>query len=186
MLTAMMALAIAASGVAASDELQKQLLQTKRIYVDKLGGGEVAAQIRDMIIASLQRTGRFILTENPERADVHLRGSAEDLVFTDVFQSSEGIGGRASLNLGTGGANSRDRRALGASAGVNDNESVRIQERKHEATAAVRLVNRDGDVLWSVTKESMGGKFRGASSDVAEKVTQQLIDDLDKLRAGKK
>ena len=127
MLPLLVALSVAASGVSASVELQKQLLETKRIYVDKLSGGEVAVQIRDMIISSLQRTGRFIITENPERAEVHLRGSAEDLVFTDVFQSSEGIGGRASLNLGTGASNSRDRRSVGASAGVNDNESVRIE-----------------------------------------------------------
>jgi hypothetical protein len=135
-----------------------------------------------MIISSLHRTGRFIVTENPDRADAHLRGSAEDLVFTDVFQSSEGVNGRASLSVNTGGYNSRDRRALSTSAGVGDNESVRIQERKHEAAAAVRLVNKDGDVLWSATKESLGAKFRGASADVAQRITDQLIEDLDKAR----
>ena len=61
-----------------------------------LTGGETAAQLRDMIISSLQRAKLFVLTENPERADAVLKGSAEDLVFTDTFQSSEGISARAS------------------------------------------------------------------------------------------
>ncbi len=52
---------------------------------------------------------------------------------------------------------------------VGDNESHHIKERKHEAYAAVRLCNRDGDVLWSTTQESMGAKFHGASADVAAK-----------------
>jgi hypothetical protein len=186
MLAFVLALAVVSSAVAGEEDLQAQLKATKRIYVDRLGGGEVAGQIRDMIISSLQRSGRFVITENPDRADVHMRGSAEDLVFTDVFQSSEGVGGRAGVNVGTGAPNSRDRRNFGASAGVNDNESVRIQERKHEAVASVRLVNRDGDVLWSTTKESQGAKFRGSSADVAEKITRQLLDDLERLGAAPK
>jgi hypothetical protein len=167
---------------AADDELKAQLLAVKRIYVDKLGGGEVAGHIRDMLISSLHRTGKFILTENPDRADAYLRGSAEDLVFTDVFQSSEGISARTSLSVTTGASSSRDRRGLSTSAGISDNDATRIQERKHEAAAAVRLVNKDGDVLWSATKESLGAKFRGASADVAQRITEQLLEDLEKAR----
>ena len=58
------------------------LLTVKRVYVDRFGGGETASQIRDMVIASLQTSGLFVLTENQERADVTLKGSGEDLVFT--------------------------------------------------------------------------------------------------------
>ena len=182
MLYALLALEIAANSIAAADEMQTQLAAVKRIYVDKLGGGEVSHHIRDMIIGSLQRTGRFVITENPDRADVSLRGSAEDMIFTDTFQSSEGINARTSLTVSNGAASSSARRGLSTSAGVGENESVRIQERKHEAAAAVRLVNKDGDVLWSATKESMGAKFRGASADVVEKITDQLLEDIDKAR----
>jgi hypothetical protein len=70
--------------------------------------------------------------------------------------------------------------ALGA--GVSDSESVRIQERKHEASASVRIVARDGDVLWSTTQESQGAKFRSASADVADKITRQLLADLERIR----
>ena len=61
---------------------------------------------------------------------------------------------------------------------VGEQESTRIAERKHEATAAVRLVSKDGDVLWSTTQESLGAKFRGASADVADKITRQLLQRL--------
>lgn len=162
-------------------QLKEEFLRVKRLYIDKFGGGDGSAQIRDMVIAGLHQAGLFVITENPDKADAVLRGSAEDLVFTDVFQSSESIGGRANVSLGRGSSTrSRDYGALGA--GVNENESSRIQERKHEASASVRIVSRAGDVLWSTTQESQGAKFRSASADVAEKITRQLSMDLEKAK----
>ncbi len=72
--------------------------------------------------------------------------------------------------------------ARSLSAGVGENESTKIKERKHEAMATVRLVNKDGDVMWSTTQESNGAKFRGASADVADKITKQLAADVERLR----
>jgi len=57
-----------------------------------------------------------------------------------------------------------------------------MTERRHEAFAAVRLVNRDGDVIWSTTQESKGAKFRSAGADVAERVARQLQVDFEKAR----
>jgi hypothetical protein len=157
-----------------------RLLDVRRVYVDRLGGGETAGQIRDMIISSLQAAKLFVLTENQDRADAVLRGSAEDLVFTDTYSSSESLNARASAGMGSDpDRTSPDRRSRSGSVSVGDQESTRIAERKHEATAAVRLVNKEGDVLWSTTQESLGAKFRGASADVAEKVTRQLLRDYD-------
>ena len=48
--------------------------------------------------------------------------------------------------------------------------------------ATVRLVNKDGDVIWSTTQESTGAKFRGASADVADRIAKQLGSDYEKLR----
>lgn len=160
------------------------LLQVRRVYVEKLGGGEPAEHMRNMIIGSLQKAGLFVLTENQERADATLRGSAEDLIFTDAYEASEGIDARASMGAGTPSSarGSGGRRSTYLSAGVGDRESSRIAERKHEAAAAVRLVNREGDVIWSTTQESAGGKFRGAGSDVADKITRQLVADYDRAR----
>jgi hypothetical protein len=77
----------------------RQLLDIRRVYVDRLTGGETAAQMRDMLVSSLQGSKLFVITENQERADAILRGAAEDLVFTEVHSSSEGINART--NLGT-------------------------------------------------------------------------------------
>jgi hypothetical protein len=156
----------------------KELLKIRRLYVEKLSGGDTAIQIRDILIGALQSTRLFILTENAEKADCILKGSAEDLVFTDTFQSSEGITART--QIGSTRTSGTTRGGVGFS--VGENESTRIAERKHEATIAVRLVNKEGDVIWSTTQESLGAKFRGASADVAAKVTHQLTDDFARAR----
>lgn len=169
-----------------------QLLTIRRVYVDRLSGGETAGNMRDMIIASLENSRMFTITENPERADAVLRGSAEDLIFTDSFQYSEGLTARAQTGTSSGSSDSNaigstrtsasTRGSLSLGASLGEEQSGRTAERKHEATAAVRLVNKDGDVIWSTTQESLGGKFRGASADVADKITRQLLMDYERAK----
>ena len=160
--------------------LQRQLLQIHRVYVDDLTGDSTAAQIRELIIASLHGAGLFVITENEERADAYLRGAAEDLIFTDQFQSGEGTNMRSASTVSTPGA-TRGQLRNQINVTLGDNESINIHERKHEALATVRLVNLDGDVIWSTTQESEGAKFRGASADVAAKITKQLVQDYRRL-----
>jgi hypothetical protein len=172
--------AVAPPAAAAIEESGlRQLLTVRRVYVDRLTGGETAAQMRDILISALEGSKLFVLTENPERADTTLHGAAEDLVFTDVHSSNDSLNARA--NVGTGRSSSSQR---GASAGVGlgESESDHSSERRHEAIAAVRLVNKDGDVIWAATEESLGAKFRGASADVAQKITGKLKDDFERAR----
>ena len=157
----------------------KQLLTVKRVYVDRLAGGETAEQMRDMIISSLQNTRLFVVTENQERADAVMRGSAEDLVFNEQHTSSDGI--NAHLNAGTG-RSSRNSSGPYGGVTVGEHESSHSVERRHEASASLRLVNKEGDVIWSTTQESMGGKFHGASAEVAEKITTRLTEDYSRAR----
>ena len=174
---------LGAGVVRAQDDLSKQLLSIKRIYVDRLTGGETAAQMRDLIIASIHGARLYVLTENQERADAVLRGAAEDLIYTDQFASSDSVDLRSGVSTG----NRSTRTSSGVrsvSVGVGDRESTDIKERKHEALATVRLVNKDGDVIWSTTQESNGAKFRGASADVADKITRQLTADVERVRQG--
>ena len=167
---------------------ESSLLEIRRVYVDHLTGGESAAQIRDLIIAALQNSRLFVITENEQRADTFLRGAAEDLLYTDKFSSSEGISthrnisGSESNSTGYGASRniSGQRRSIGV--GIGENESTHIEERKHEAMATVRLINKDGDVIWSTTQESLGGKFRGASADVADRIAKQLAADIERAR----
>ena len=178
-----MALGLCAAALAAAGD-PKQLLTVHRVYVDRLTGGETAAQMRDILISSLAGAELFVVTENQERADTILRGAAEDLVFSDVHQSSDSINAHASLgNSRSAGSYGGGRSSNSLGLGLGDSESDRSQERRHEALAAVRLVNKDGDVIWSTTQESLGAKFRGASADVAEKITAKLKEDFEK--AGK-
>jgi hypothetical protein len=186
----LLAAALAASFVCAAGDAStaaieagnlRQLLSVHRIYVDRLTGGDTAAQMRDILISSLAASKLFVLTEKEERADAVLRGAAEDLVFTETHQSSDGI--NAHMNLSTRAGTGYYSKGNAAGLGIGDNESDHSAERRHEALAAVRLVNKDGDVIWSTTQESLGARFHGASADVAEKITSQLKEDFD--RAGK-
>jgi hypothetical protein len=189
------ALLLAIPQAQAQEDLAGQILNIKRVYVDRLTGGETAAQMRDLIITSLENSKLFVVTENPERADTFLRGSAEDLIYTDDFQSSDSVDVRGGASAGSRdgsyrtGVNSSTP-ASSASHSINmtagEHESSTIKERKHEALATVRLVNKDGDVIWSTTQESNGAKFRGASADVADKVTKQFIADRERLRKAPK
>lgn len=167
-----------------SDDTGAQLLSVKRIFVDRLTGGETAAQMRDLLISSLQSAKLFMVTENEERADAILRGAAEDLIYTDTFSSSDSLTMRGSLRTNNRAATSNSSAIPGggASISVGDRESTEVKERKHEALATVRLVNKDGDVLWSTIQESNGAKFRGASADVADKIARQLAGEIERLK----
>ena len=158
--------ALASVGHAGEDP-SVQLLNVKRVYVDRLTGGETAAQMRDLLISALEASKLFVVTENEARADAFLRGAAEDLVYTDDFKSNDGIsvGLRGSTgessSTGSGynrvGQSTRDSKGLT----IGEHESSDIKERKHEALATVRLVNKDGDVMWATTQERHGRKISG-------------------------
>ncbi|MBK9165881.1 MAG: hypothetical protein IPM24_00270 [Bryobacterales bacterium] len=160
-------------------EAYTHLLTVRRVYVDRLTGGETAAQMRDLLIASLQATKLFVITENADRADAFLRGAAEDLVYTERHETDE----RLDARVGVGRTATARRDGLpGVQAGAGAFERSRIEDRRHEAFATVRLVNKDGDVIWSTTQESKGAKYRGSSADVAEKVARKLREDVQRAK----
>jgi len=169
-------------------ETLAQLTKVRRIYVDILTGGDSALKIRDLLMSSIQASKLFIVTEEEDKADAVLKGAGHDEVFTDSFQSSDNINAHSQLSL-AGGSNSSstasqrysDRNTIGFGAG--ESESRKTEERRHEAIATVRLVNKDGDVIWSATEESLGAKFVGASVDVVEKITKKLSADYRRAKA---
>jgi len=159
----------------------RQLLNLRRVYVDQLAGGDTAKQIRDMIIGALERSRLFVVTEDESKADAYLRGSADDSVFTETRSSREGINARVGGRAG----NSQSRyngTSVSATLGVGDSDDFYEKERKHEARASVRLVSRDGDVLWSSTQESQGAKYKGSAADVADKIGRELADAYTKAK----
>jgi hypothetical protein len=161
--------------------LATNLLEIKRIYVEPLAGTAPAQTLRELIIAGLDSTKLFVLTDNPDRADAILKGAADDKAFTDSFDTDSSLSDRTDAGIYSGGKSSKSGGGYGAAA-VSEREAHRIKERKHEAYAAVRLCNLAGDVIWSTTQESLGAKFRGASADVAAKIAKQLSLDVERAR----
>jgi altronate dehydratase len=139
-----------------------KLKAVKRIYVDSFGDEAVAKQIQAMVITSLAEMKRFVVTENKEKADAILRGTALEKTSQEASSFSEGAAAASGLGL----------------AAAEDKHSS--TETVHEARVAVRLVSSDGDVIWTTTQESRGAKYKGASADVADKVAKQLMRDLEK------
>lgn len=186
-LAAGLALAVAAQGFESANE-PAGLAGVKRIYIDQLGGGRESDQMRDMIIASLQNSGLFIITENPDRADASLRGSSDDKIYKEEHHVTDSLGVHS--NAGSGSSNSV--KAAGSSSvrdyaglGISESETSNIEERRHEAIASVRLVNEAGDVIWSTTQESTGGKFRGALADIADRIARRLVEDTKRARSAR-
>src|SRR6185437_614877 len=170
-------------GAASSDT---SILAVKRVYVAQLSGGPQADALRDLIIASLDSTKLFVLTDNPDRADAVLKGAADDHAYVDTLDVDSGVDARQSGGKSSSGSGLS--RVSGAYLGIgaSDRESHHIRDRKHEAYASVRLCNKDGDVLWSTSQESQGAKFRSASADVAAKIARQLTLDVEKAERARR
>ena len=167
-------------------EAAQQLSKVRRIYVSILTGCDAGLQIRDMVITSLQRSKQFMVTEDEEKADAVLKGSGDDDVFTDTHQSSEGINAHSQFGAGESEAARYSSSSSSNHSGgitIGENESRRTEERKHEAVVTVRLASKDDDVIWSATAESLGGKFLGATADVADKIAKRLVADFKMAKA---
>jgi len=172
--------------------LNSKLLTVTRIYVDDFGSDPAAKQIQAMVVNSLSESKRFIITENKEKADAVLKGTAlektsqEFHALNDKAAAASSHGGHSgSINgsfvngTGTITGSSSGYHAAGA---VAADDSTASTETINDARVAVRLVAADGDVIWTSTQESRGAKYKGASADVADKVVKQLLRDLDRLK----
>jgi hypothetical protein len=144
----------------------------KRIYVDSFGDDPQSKQIQAMVVASLAESKRFVVTENRARADAFLKGSGEEKTSQELHSHSEstaagGFGGASSSSPGYHSA------AIGGrAAAISDsNASTETIDR---VSIAVRLVDSDGDVIWSAKQDSHGAKYKGAAADVADKIVKQL------------
>jgi curli biogenesis system outer membrane secretion channel CsgG len=149
----------ATSGVKSADTDPAALLKVKRIYVDSFGDDVISRELQSMIVSALSKTSRFMVTENRERADAILKGVALENTSQELHSYHEGT-------------------AAGRSA-ISDSSSH--TETVNDAKLSVRLVNPDGDVIWTSTQESKGAKYKGSSADVADKCVKQLVRDVEKL-----
>ncbi len=140
-----------------------KLVGVKRIYVDTFGDDPNSKQIQAMLISNLAASKRFVITENKDRADAILRGTGLEKTSQELHSTSEST-------------------AVGSAATA---DSASHTETVDDARIAVRLVDREGDVIWTTTQESKGAKYKGASADVADMVVKQLLRDVEKLEKKK-
>jgi len=111
-----------------------------------------------MVVSSLVESKKFVVTENEKKADAILRGSG-------AYKSSQELHRYSSAT------------AVGSSA-IHDSSTN--TETVESASISLRLVNTDGDIIWTTTQESKGAKFKGATAFVADKAVSQLSHDVEK------
>lgn len=133
----------------------KPLSQIKRIYVESFENDPISMEMQAMVVDSLSRSKVFAVTENRDKADAILKGSTQEKT------SQEGRSYSDSTTAGTFG-------------GMAEATSTSSVTAANDARAAVRLINGDGDVIWTTTQESKGAKYKGATADVADKIVKQL------------
>ena len=81
-------------------EAAEHLSKVRRIYIAILTGGDAALQLRDLLMTSLHNSKQFVITEDEDKADAILKGAGDDDVFTDTFQSTEGINAHTQISSG--------------------------------------------------------------------------------------
>jgi curli biogenesis system outer membrane secretion channel CsgG len=169
------------------------LLKVKRMYVESFGDDVISRELQSMIVSSLVATKRFKVTENRERADAILKGVALEKTSQELHAYGEstsvgGASGGSHSDLSGSVANGNGTISGSSNGGfvarhMGTSDSSVNTETINEARVAVRLVNPDGDVIWTSTQESKGAKYKGASADVADKCVKQLLRDVDKLES---
>lgn len=155
------------------------LLSAKKLCVETFVGAEVlAGQAREMAFASLFASKRFALTENCGKADVVMKGAViqegEQQVRSESESTNFGVlAGGATANSSGGTA------AVGASKG-GSSEALTSAETVTQASVSIRIVDKEGEVIWAYTQESKGGKIKTPLADAMERAVKQLLRDLEK------
>jgi hypothetical protein len=171
------------SATSTDAELAGKVLRVRRIYVESFGDDKTSKILQAMVINSLAASKRFIVTENKEKADAVLKGTAIEKTSQEVHASGESTAVAGAAGAISGSANRSSASVSGASVAhaASIEDSVLATETIDRAAVAVRLVAVDGDLIWATTQESKGAKFKGASADVADKVVKQLLHDIEKM-----
>lgn len=179
----------AAKQVSASPELVK----VKRIYVDSFGDDPISKEMQSMIVTALVNSKRFVVTENRQRADAVLKGAALEKTSQELhaYGESTAVGSAHGAHSGSisGSTVNGTGSVYGSSSGgfsahhAATSDSSTNTETIDRARVAIRLVNADGDVIWTTTQESQGAKYKGASADAADLCVKQLMRDVAKAEA---
>ncbi len=176
-----------------SENPADKLLGVRRIYVERFGDDSISKQIQAVIIDQLNESKRFVVTEDKDRADAILRGSGLEKTSQELHAHSEGTAvataaGSHSSSVngsvvgGTGSISGSSSGGFAAQSAAVEDANVST-ETTNDARVSVRLVARDGDVIWTTSQESRNAKYKSSTTDVAEKVVKKLLRDIGKLES---
>jgi hypothetical protein len=159
-----------------------RLLQVKRVCVQNFGDDALGVQAREMVIARLFESKRFSLTENCEKAEFVLKGAVTERNDRAFREESEGVGFGVSAGASdsSGAGVNRTGTSASASARGDTRETLASSETKQHAAVTMRLVDKDGEILWAASLESTGGKTKGAIGDAAERAVRKFLRDLER------
>jgi hypothetical protein len=169
-----------------------KLCAVKKISVDSFGDDALAKALYGMIINDLAATKKFTITEWPGDADAILRGGAVATTPTESKTSSGqstgsgggqapgGGGGRGETGgqAPSGGGGQGAPGGAGAAQKPGGTSVIVSTDNVTDATLAMRIVSKDGTIIWAATKESKGANGKGPIEDVADAIVAQLMTDL--------
>jgi len=166
--------------------VERRLVEVKRVCVQPFGPDTLSIQVQEMVIAKLFEAKRFSLTENCERADFVLKGSVTERSDYVSRSESEGIGfsqqasgsQSSSSRFGSSGSSSSSSASGGLSG--NSQESLSSTETKQQAAVTLRIVAKDGEIIWATSQESGVGKSKGAVGLAAEQAVRRLLRDKER------
>src|SRR5579863_5294215 len=122
------------------------LLKVKRIFVDNFGDDPASKEMQSMIVSALVASKRFVVTENRARADAILKGVALEKTSQEIHAYGDATAvGSARCGVSTSGGGFAAHHAAIQDSSVNS-------ETIDRSRVSVRLVNADGDVIWTTTQ----------------------------------
>ena len=135
-----------------------RLSQIKRVCVQNFGSDVLGQQVQEIVIAKLFESKQFSLTEDCSRADYVLKGSVTERTSQLPRSESEGF------SAGSGSAH----------------ESLSSSETKTQAVVTLRIVDKEGEIIWATIQESPIGKSKGAVTLAAEQAVRKLLRDKER------
>jgi hypothetical protein len=163
------------------DDRTPRLLTVRRLCIGQFAGEESdAAVAKEIAIASLYASKKFVITEKCDGADAVLKGA---LIEKSGFKAqSEGEG--TSFAGASGSARGSVVGALAefGALGLGGSEKLSSAETRRHASVSLRLVDKDGEVLWAHSFDSPGGKSKGALADAVDRTIRSLIREVEKLQ----
>lgn len=154
------------------------LAAIKRLCVEKFSGEPAeGTRARELAIASLFAARRFALNENCAKADAVLKGAVSLEREHRVRSESEGLDFSASVS----GSEDSSRSATSARGGTS--ERLFSAEGVFHASVTLRIVDKEGEILWAHTEESKDGKVKSSLAQAVDRAVKQLLREIEKTHA---